>query len=66
MNDEPAKTEPLDIFETHATKSLHDQLIIDARLYTQSKDYKDLLDFVVRLQDFASFTPCCCTSNNPA
>jgi hypothetical protein len=36
MNDEPVPTEQLDIFETHATKSLLDQLITDSRLYTQS------------------------------
>jgi hypothetical protein len=27
----------------------------DSRLYTQSKDYNDLLDFVVRLRNFAPF-----------
>lgn len=32
-----------------------DQLLTDSRLYTQSKDYKELLDFVVRLRNFA---PC--------
>jgi len=34
---------------------LLDQLISDSRLYTQGKDYKDLLDFVVRLRNFAPF-----------
>jgi hypothetical protein len=34
---------------------LLDQLLADSRLYTQSKDYKDLLDFVVRLRNFAPF-----------
>src|SRR5438552_5863791 len=32
-----------------------DQLLTDSRLYTQSKDYKALLDFVVRLRNFAPF-----------
>ncbi|MGE0477160.1 MAG: ImmA/IrrE family metallo-endopeptidase [Nitrospirales bacterium] len=32
-----------------------DQLLTDSRLYTRSKDYKDLLDFVVRLRNFAPF-----------
>ncbi len=32
-----------------------DQLLIDSCLYTQSSDYKDLLDFVVRLRNFAPF-----------
>jgi hypothetical protein len=37
-----------------AARSLLD-LITDSRLYTQSKDYNDLLDFVVRLRNFAPF-----------
>lgn len=55
MSDDPAQPEQFEIFETHATKSLLDQLLADSRLYTQSKDYKDLLDFVVRLRNFAPF-----------
>lgn len=31
------------------------KLLTDAKLYTQSKDYKDLLDFVVKLRNFAPF-----------
>jgi IrrE N-terminal-like domain len=42
-------------FETEAARSLLDQLLTDSRLYTQSKDYKELLDFVVRLRNFAPF-----------
>ena len=34
---------------------LLDQLIQDSRLYTRSKDYRELLDFVVRLRGFAPF-----------
>ena len=45
----------LDLFETEATRSLLDKLLTDSRLYRQSKDYKDLLDFVVRLRNFAPF-----------
>jgi uncharacterized protein DUF955 len=41
--------------ETEATRSLLDQLLSDARLYKQSKDFKDLLDFVVKLRNFAPF-----------
>jgi hypothetical protein len=41
--------------EVESTRALLDQLFIDSRLYTQSKDYKDLLDFVVRLPNFAPF-----------
>jgi len=44
-----------DLFETEAARSLLDRLLADSRLYTTSKDYKDLLDFVVRLRNFAPF-----------
>lgn len=44
-----------DLFETAATRALFDQLITDSKLYTKSKDYKDLLDFVARLRNFAPF-----------
>lgn len=36
-------------------RSLLDQLLQDSRLYRHSRDYKDLLDFVVRLRNFAPF-----------
>jgi len=38
-----------------ATQALLDQLLEDARLYKTSKDYKELLDFIVRLPNFAPF-----------
>lgn len=41
--------------EPAVARSLLDQLLTDSRLYYQSKDYKDLLDFVVRLRNFAPF-----------
>src|ERR1700730_7597216 len=41
--------------DVDAARSLLDPLLTDSRLYTQSKDYKDLLDFVVRLRNFAPF-----------
>ncbi len=44
-----------DLFETDSARSLLEKLLVDSRLYTQSKDYKDLLDFVVRLRNFAPF-----------
>jgi IrrE N-terminal-like domain len=44
-----------DLLETDAARSLLDQLLTDSRLYTQCKDYKDLLDFVIRLRNFAPF-----------
>jgi hypothetical protein len=44
-----------DLFGDEATRSLLDQLLADSRLYKTSKDYKELLDFVVRLRNFAPF-----------
>lgn len=41
--------------ETESARSLLDQLLIDSRLYTRSKNYRNLLDFVVRLRNFAPF-----------
>jgi len=41
--------------ETEKTRNILNQLLTDSRLYRQSKDYKDLLDFVVRLRNFAPF-----------
>jgi hypothetical protein len=45
----------LDLFETSEARSLLDQLITDSRLYTSSDDFKKLLQFVVRLRNFAPF-----------
>ena len=44
-----------DLFEMDKARSMLDQLLAESRLYTQTKDYKDLLDFVVRLRNFAPF-----------
>jgi hypothetical protein len=44
-----------ELFDMETERALLDQLLTDARLYTQSKDYKDLLDFVIRLRNFAPF-----------
>jgi hypothetical protein len=56
MNNQTAGTGiQLNLFETDATRSLLDQLLSDSKLYTQSKDYKELLDFVIRLRNFAPF-----------
>ncbi len=38
-----------------STRAMLDQLFSDSRLYTQSKDYKELLDFVIRLPNLAPF-----------
>ncbi|HWQ93608.1 MAG TPA: ImmA/IrrE family metallo-endopeptidase [Clostridia bacterium] len=50
---------------TDAERSLLDQLLTDSRLYTQSKDYKELLDFVVRLRNFAPFNAMLLQVQNP-
>lgn len=44
-----------DLFGDESAKGLLDQLLTDSRLYTKSKDYKELLDFTVRLRNFAPF-----------
>lgn len=44
-----------DNFDAHTARSLLDQLITDSKLYYRSADYKALLDFVVRLRNFAPF-----------
>ncbi len=44
-----------DLFDVEAARSLLDQLLADSRLYTKSADYRALLDFVVRLRNFAPF-----------
>ena len=43
------------VFESEEARSLLDQLLADSRLYTRSAEYKALLDFVVRLRNFAPF-----------
>jgi hypothetical protein len=47
--------EQYDLFEVEATRSLLDALLTDSRLYHTTADYKALLDFVVRLRNFAPF-----------
>lgn len=44
-----------DFVDTEAARSLLDQLLADSRLYRTGKDYRALLDFVVRLRNFAPF-----------
>lgn len=41
--------------ESEVARSLLDQLFSDSKLYTQSKDYLALLEFVVRLRNVAPF-----------
>lgn len=57
MNEDDAESGSYDMVggEANVARSLLDQLLTDSRLYTQSKDYKDLLEFVVRLRNFAPF-----------
>ena len=44
-----------DMFESDAARTLLDQLLEDSRLYHSSADYLKLLDFVVKLRNFAPF-----------
>ena len=44
-----------DLLESEAARSLLDQLLVDSRLYHGSSDYKKLLDFIVKLRNFAPF-----------
>ena len=44
-----------DLFESEAARSVLDQLIEDSRLYRTSADYQQLLDFTVKLKNFAPF-----------
>jgi hypothetical protein len=43
------------LFDPEATRALLDQLLTDSRLYRTGKDYKSLLDFVVKLRNVAPF-----------
>lgn len=43
------------MIETAVARSLLDQLLEDSRLYKSGSDYQQLLDFVVRLRNFAPF-----------
>lgn len=44
-----------DLFQNDVARSMLDQLLDDSRLYKGGKSYKNLLDFVVRLRNFAPF-----------
>ena len=44
-----------ELSNAHEARSMLDQLLTDSQLYTKSKDYQDLLDFVVKLRNFAPF-----------
>lgn len=44
-----------DLFESEAARSVLDQLLEDSRLYRTSTDYRQLLDFTVKLRNFAPF-----------
>jgi hypothetical protein len=52
-DDQPAGQEEL--FGEMRTRSSLDELLNESRMYKSSKDYKDLLDFVIRLRNFAPF-----------
>lgn len=58
------KKRPQDLFQeqlfdevgaTETARSLLDQLLSDSRLYRSGQEYKNLLDYVVRMRNFAPF-----------
>lgn len=55
MSNRSSSTEQLDLLEVEAARSMLDQLLDDARLYTTSTSYKELMEFVGRLRNFAPF-----------
>jgi hypothetical protein len=44
-----------DLFDSREERSLLSKLIAESRLYRKGRDYKELLDFVVRLRNMAPF-----------
>ena len=46
---------PTSAIETDAARSMLDQLLEESRLYRKGSDYQNLLDFVVRMRNFAPF-----------
>jgi hypothetical protein len=48
-------TQQGELFEADAARTLLDQLLVDSRLFRKSIDYKNLLDFIVRMRNFAPF-----------
>jgi hypothetical protein len=50
-----ADSDQLDMFEADRARGVLDQLLADARLYTTSASYKELVEFVARLRNFAPF-----------
>ena len=44
----------MDLLETETARALLDQLLADSRLYRTGKDYRALLDFVIRLRNFCA------------
>lgn len=55
MSDVEISMEQLDLIDTDVTRSLLDQLLEDSRLYKSGHSYRDLLNFVIRLRNFAPF-----------
>lgn len=51
----PSTREDRDIDDSAAMQTTLDQLLYDARLYTRGDHYKELLEFVVQVRNFAPF-----------
>lgn len=54
------------LFEDDIARALLDELLDESRLYYKSADYKALLDFVVKLRNFAPFNAMLPRAPHPA
>lgn len=52
---DPAAQAELTLEDTDYERNLLDQLLVDSRLYKSSKEFKELLDFTIRLRNMAPF-----------
>jgi hypothetical protein len=55
MNARRSNPAQLDFLEAEGARSLLDQLLSDAELYTTTESYRELIAFVARLRNFAPF-----------
>lgn len=55
MKKRAADSSQLDMFEAVAARAGLDQLLTEARLYTSSSSYRELMEFVARFRSFAPF-----------
>jgi len=61
-----SSNQQVDLFGDVQQRALLDKLFEDSKLYTNSKDFKELLDFVIRLRNFAPFNALLLQGKPPA